>query len=201
MNDTATSRSHGLLKLSAVLWVVWGLVHVFAGVITLVKISAGEDAKAIHGITSRGDLATLQIDYPPAAMAILSQHGFNLAWFGVVTFLCAFWVWRGQRLAVYLAALVGGLAALGYFLYRQSPTANGRSVSPTTRSASAGMPNSGASPPPPARSAVPQRKEKTALPLSARRRRRSVGVGCMRPLYVSKVRAAGAELYISKAGQ
>ncbi|MEM1453377.1 MAG: hypothetical protein AAF957_16760 [Planctomycetota bacterium] len=117
MTDSHAQRSHWLLRLSAVLWIVWGLVHVFAGVITLVKISAGEDAKAIHGITSRVDLATLQIDYPPAAMAILSQHGFNLAWFGVVTFLCAFWVWRGQRLAVYLAALVGGLADLGYFLY------------------------------------------------------------------------------------
>ena len=117
MTDSHEKRSHWLLRASSALWIFWGLVHVFAGVITLVKISAGKDAEAIQGIASKVDLATLQVDYPPAAMAILSQHGFNLAWFGVVTFLSAFWVWRGRRPAVYLAALVGGLADLGYFLY------------------------------------------------------------------------------------
>ena len=111
------SPTHPLLRIAAVLWVVWGVVHIFAGVVTLKAIFAGAHAEAFHGIVSRVELSTLQIEYPDPVMAVFCQHALNLAWFGAVTTICAPWVWRGARPAVYLAALVGGLADLAYFLF------------------------------------------------------------------------------------
>lgn len=117
MSSSSKNTARWILRLSATLWVIWGAVHVFAGVITLSHIASGDNAEAFHGILSALDLESLQMDYPDGVMALVQQHAFNLAWFGAVTFLCAPFVWRAQRLAVYLAALVGGLADLGYFLF------------------------------------------------------------------------------------
>lgn len=103
-------------RIAAILWVVWGVVHVFAGVVTLQLLTADKTAEAVHGIASKVDLATLQIRYPPAVSALLAQHAINLLWFGLVTTVAAPFVWRGARQAVYLAALVGGLADLAFFL-------------------------------------------------------------------------------------
>ncbi len=92
-----------LLKIAAVLWIVWGLVHVFAGVMTMRGPLTGDISAAVSGIADAVDPATLQMDYPDAAGAVLGQHGFNLFWIGIVSFI--------------LAAITGGLADVGYFLF------------------------------------------------------------------------------------
>ena len=76
-----------LLKISAVLWVIWGLVHMLAGVLTTNFVLTGDIASAIGGIADGVDAATLQMTYPDALGGILGQHGFNLLWFGVVTLI------------------------------------------------------------------------------------------------------------------
>ncbi|MEO1518969.1 MAG: hypothetical protein AAFV95_28395 [Bacteroidota bacterium] len=106
-----------LFKISAVLWIIWGLVHVLAGVMTMKGILTGDISASVSGIADAIDPSTLQMDYPAAAGAILGQHGFNLFWIGIVTFLSAFFVWRGDRNAIFLAAITGGLADLGYFIF------------------------------------------------------------------------------------
>ncbi|MEM9989869.1 MAG: hypothetical protein AAF723_10160, partial [Pseudomonadota bacterium] len=63
-----------LLKISAGLWVVWGLVHMFAGVLTM----ASDTPTAIGNIADAVDRTTLAMTYPDAAGAIINQHGFNL---------------------------------------------------------------------------------------------------------------------------
>lgn len=63
------------------------------------------------------DPSTLQMNYPKAAGGIIGQHGYNLFWIGIVTFLSAFYVWKGNKNAIFLAAVTGGLADLGYFLF------------------------------------------------------------------------------------
>ncbi len=105
------------LKIAAVLWVVWGLVHVLAGVMTMRGPLAGDISAAVIGIADAVDPSTLRMDYPAAAGAILGQHGFNLFWIGLVTFISAFYIWKGNRNAIYLAAITGGLADVGYFLF------------------------------------------------------------------------------------
>jgi hypothetical protein len=106
-----------LLKIAAVLWIVWGLVHILAGVMTMKGILTGDISASVTGIADAVDPSILQMDYPKATGAIIGQHGFNLLWVGIVTFMSAFFVWKGNRNAIFLAAITGGLADLGYFLF------------------------------------------------------------------------------------
>lgn len=105
------------LKIAAILWIIWGVVHMFAGIITVYFISSGDIASAVGGIADAVDPVTLQMDYPAASGAILGQHGFNLFWIGLVTFICAFFIWKKDKNAIFLAAITGGLADLGYFIF------------------------------------------------------------------------------------
>lgn len=106
-----------LLKVAAILWVIWGAVHIFAGAITMYFISSGDITSSVSGIADAVDPATLQMDYPAAAGAVIGQHGFNLFWIGIVTLVCAFFIWKQNKNAIFLAAICGGLADLGYFLF------------------------------------------------------------------------------------
>ena len=107
-----------LLKISAVLWIVWGLVHVFAGIMTIQFIISGDIASSISGIADAIDPNSVQMTYPDAAGAIIGQHGFNLFWVGMVTFISAFYIWKSNKNAIFLAAITGGLTDLGYFIFK-----------------------------------------------------------------------------------
>lgn len=106
-----------LLKISAVLWIIWGLVHILAGVITMKGILTGDISASVAGIADAIQPSLLQMEYSEASGAIIGQHGFNLFWIGIVTFISAFYVWKGNKNAIFLAAICGGLADLGYFLF------------------------------------------------------------------------------------
>lgn len=114
MNTTTLST---FLKVSAILWLIWGLVHILAGVMTMSGPISGDISAAVAGIADAVDPASVQMDYPKAAGAILGQHGFNLFWIGIVTTICAFFIWRKNTNAIFLAAITGGLADVGYFLF------------------------------------------------------------------------------------
>ena len=106
-----------LFKLSTVLWIIWGLVHMLAGVMTMKGILTDDISSSIIGIADAVDPEALKMDYPEATGAVIGQHGFNLLWIGLVTFISAFFIWRGNKNAIFLAAICGGLADLGYFLF------------------------------------------------------------------------------------
>lgn len=105
------------LKSSSILWIVWGLVHILAGVMTIKGILTDDISASIIGIADAVDPESLTMDYPKAVGAVIGQHGFNLFWIGIVTFLSAFYIWKGNKNAIFLAAITGGLADLGYFLF------------------------------------------------------------------------------------
>ena len=106
-----------LLKITCILWIIWGLVHVMAGVLTIKGVVDNDISSSISAIADAVDPETLRMDYPKAAGAIIAQHGFNLFWIGLVTFICAFYIWKGNTNAIFLAAITGGLADLGYFIF------------------------------------------------------------------------------------
>ncbi len=108
-----SSRVNMLLRVAAVLWVIWGLVHMFAGGATIGRDTTG----AVQGIADGVEPSVLELDYPDAVGGIINQHGFNLLWIGAVTLVSAWFIWRRSLQAVLLAALVGGLADIGYFLF------------------------------------------------------------------------------------
>ncbi|WP_298818218.1 hypothetical protein [uncultured Roseibium sp.] len=106
-----------VLKLAAVLWIVWGLVHAFAGVVVLTS-DASQGFAAIADAVQTG---LLRSNYHPAVEGILNQHGWNLLWFGLVTILGAWFIWRGNLTAIWVTALVGGMADIGYLLFVDIP--------------------------------------------------------------------------------
>ena len=116
-DNLANTKMRYLLRISAVLWVIWGAVHILAGVMTMRGPITGDITAAVAGIADAVSPETLETDYPAAAGAILGQHGFNLFWIGLVTLIGGIFIWRKNVSAIFLSALVGGLADLGYFLF------------------------------------------------------------------------------------
>ena len=102
-----------LLKIIAFLWMIWGLVHAFAGLI----IISSDTPDAVAAVADAVDPILLTGPYHEAAGALINQHGFNLLWIGLVTAIAAVFIWRGTGIAIFIAALVGGLADVGYFLF------------------------------------------------------------------------------------
>ena len=105
------------LKVAAVLWIIWGLEHMLAGVMVLSSDATG----GIQAIADAIDPAALEVAYHPAVGGILNQHGWNLAWFGLATFIGAFMIWRKNRTAIWVTSMIGGLADLGYLLFVDVP--------------------------------------------------------------------------------
>ncbi|MEO1798262.1 MAG: hypothetical protein AAFR53_14815 [Pseudomonadota bacterium] len=112
-----TPAKANALKAAAILWVIWGLVHAFAGVIVLTSDASG----GFQAIADAVDPAALAADYHPAVGGILNQHGWNLGWFGVATIIGAVLIWRQNITAIWVTGMIGGLADLGYLLFVDFP--------------------------------------------------------------------------------
>lgn len=102
-----------LLKITAGLWVIWGLVHMLAGVLTISQDTAG----AVAGIADAVDAALLTGTYHEAVGAVINQHGFNLLWIGAFTVIGAVYIWRGSVTSMFFTSIVGGLTDVGYFVF------------------------------------------------------------------------------------
>ena len=112
------SNSHALmLKIAAVLWVIWGAVHLLAGVIVLTSDAAG----GFQAIADAVPPEAMAGEYHPAAGGILNQHGWNLGWFGIATIIGGILVWRQNMTAIWVTGMVGGLADIGYLLFVDLP--------------------------------------------------------------------------------
>ncbi|MEM6514300.1 MAG: hypothetical protein AAF660_14920 [Pseudomonadota bacterium] len=105
------------LRLSAVLWVIWGLVHALAGFIVLSSDASG----GFQAIADAVDPELLAADYHEAVGGILNQHGWNLGWFGLATIVGGVYIWLANRTAIWVTALIGGMADLGYLLFVDLP--------------------------------------------------------------------------------
>jgi len=106
-----------LFKVSTVLWIIWGLVHILAGVMTMKGILTDDISSSLIGIADAVNPEDLRMEYPEASGAVIGQHGFNLLWIGLVTVISSFFIWKGNKNGIFLAAICGGLADLGYFLF------------------------------------------------------------------------------------
>lgn len=113
MTQTQTTA----LKIAAVLWVIWGLVHTLAGVMTIIQPTS----QGLAAIADAIDPALLVADYHPAVGGVLNQHGFNLLWIGLATIIGAVFIWRGTMTAIWVTAMVGGLADVGYLVFVDLP--------------------------------------------------------------------------------
>jgi hypothetical protein len=101
------------LRISAVLWLIWGIIHVLGGVLTMKE----DTTSGFQEIAAAVDPSELVADYHPAVGAILNQHGWNMFWAGAVTMVGAFFIWRKNVTSIWVTALVGGLFDIGYFVF------------------------------------------------------------------------------------
>ncbi len=76
------------LKVAACLWVIWGLVHMLAGVMVMAQTTSQGFAVIADAI----DPMLLVAEHHPAVGGVLGQHGFNLFWFGAVTLIGAIFI-------------------------------------------------------------------------------------------------------------
>ncbi len=112
-----TDTQKNALKTSTILWVIWGLVHLFAGIMTIFSDASG----GFQGIADAVDPAALEAEYHPAVAGVLNQHGWNLGWIGLATIIGAAFIWRGNLTAIWVTGMVGGLADVGYLLFVDFP--------------------------------------------------------------------------------
>jgi len=106
--------NHSLaLKAAAILWIVWGLVHMFAGIMTIGQ----ETSAAVAGIADAVDPSVLANEYHAAVGALINQHGFNLLWIGAFTVVGGVFIWRGSVTAIFMTAIVGWVTDVGYFIF------------------------------------------------------------------------------------
>ncbi len=105
------------LKIAAVLWVIWGLVHMLAGFFVIPADAGG----GFSAIADAVDPALLENDYHPAVNGILDQHGWNLFWGGLVTVIGGVFIWRRNMTAIWMTGMVGGLLDIGYFVFVDIP--------------------------------------------------------------------------------
>ncbi len=110
MTSSTTSM---LLKVASILWLVWGLIHAFAGIMTIAQSAPN----SIAGIADAVDPALLASIYHPAVDAIINQHGFNLLWIGVFTSVGAIFIWRHNVTWIFFTAVVGWVTDIGYFVF------------------------------------------------------------------------------------
>ena len=102
-----------LLRIVTVLWVIWGLVHMLAGVLTIAQVAPA----SIAGVADAVDPAVFHETYHAAADALINQHGFNLLWIGLFTVLGGVFIWRGSATWLFFTAIVGGVTDVGYFVF------------------------------------------------------------------------------------
>lgn len=93
------------------------MVHILAGIMTMKGVLTNDISTSVIGIADAVNPKNLTMNYPKAAGAVIGQHGFNLLWIGLLTFISAFFIWKGNKYAIFLAAICGGLADLGYFIF------------------------------------------------------------------------------------
>ncbi|MEM9704748.1 MAG: hypothetical protein AAF850_01585 [Pseudomonadota bacterium] len=105
------------LKSAAALWVVWGFVHVLAGVL----IIPADATSGFQAIADAVDPSLLAAEYHPAVAGILKQHAWNLTWGGAATIIGAFFIWRANMTAIWVTALIGGLLDVGYLVFVDIP--------------------------------------------------------------------------------
>lgn len=105
------------LKGAAGLWVIWGIVHLLAGILVYAAGTPG----GFQAIADAVDPAALDAEYHVAVGGVLNQHAWNLAWFGVATIVGAIFIWRGNITAIWVTGMVGGLADLGYLMFLDIP--------------------------------------------------------------------------------
>ncbi|MEM6581850.1 MAG: hypothetical protein AAF699_11280 [Pseudomonadota bacterium] len=112
-----TSLQKLLLKASAALWLVWGLLHLAHGLV----VAFHDLSAAGQSIANAAATPTMSDDQYLALTGLFQQHGWNRIVFGMAAIVGAFYLWNGNRTAIWITAVFGGLTELGFFFLNTIP--------------------------------------------------------------------------------
>jgi heme/copper-type cytochrome/quinol oxidase subunit 4 len=101
------------LKISAVIFITWGVAYIFAGGLLL----NADAAIAINGFTGSANPDLLPVGYPDAIGGLVNHHGWTLIWFGAAVILGAVYILTNNLTAIWMTALIVALVEFGYFLF------------------------------------------------------------------------------------
>lgn len=122
-----------VFRAAAVLWAMWGALHLVAGLSVMTTF-----AREVVGVPETVNLTVMGGALPFHVRRSLAEHSFNNTWFGLVVLVGSVRVWRRSRLGVFLCTIVGGLAQLGFTIFLVVPgRSNAVGVAMTVIAASA----------------------------------------------------------------
>ncbi len=108
-----------MFRVAAVLWAMWGLLHLAAGLSVMSVFARG-----VTGVPESVRVSVMGGEVPFEVRRSLAEHEFNNSWFGLVVLVGSVLVWSGRRTGVLLCTIVGGLAHLGFTLFQVLPGAS-----------------------------------------------------------------------------
>lgn len=111
-NKTAT----WLLRISAILWGIWGVFHFAMGVVIVAMLATENPEGDLSAVPVAVDVIMMGKPTLFAIVPALQQLGFLLAVIGAVVSIGCVYMWKKNAMAIVVCALTGGLADLGYFL-------------------------------------------------------------------------------------
>jgi hypothetical protein len=104
-------------KIGAVLYVLWGIVHLGVGAVMLYRLATEGGTAALAQTSSAVPVEELPQNLAGAASALVGQHAWNLVVFGCFALVVAVTLnWRNSRLGYWLNLGVVSAADVG-FLY------------------------------------------------------------------------------------
>lgn len=117
--------SNKFAKIGAVLYLLWGLLHVLGGFLMLnassvdmgsyLQVLMGEQG-ALANISTTSEIAT------SATMQVFAYHAFNLTWLGVlVSVVAVVSNWKNQASGFWFNLALVGLIDLGLIVYMVVP--------------------------------------------------------------------------------
>ena len=95
------------MKLASVLWIIWGLARVFAGVEVTTLDMTGVLQAFVDSVSP--ELPAMMEEHA-AVGGMMSQDGWNLGLSGIVAIIAGVFVWRGSMTAIWVSALIALLA-------------------------------------------------------------------------------------------
>ncbi len=98
-------------KLSAIAFVVWGVLHIAGGSAILAALANGPAAGYAFYANAAGD-------YPAAAGAILAYNSFAILWTGaIVAVVAVLLTWRDNPAGTYINLALTGLSEVGLIVF------------------------------------------------------------------------------------
>ena len=118
---------HKAPKIAAILYLLWGVIHIVGGAAMLNASSTGADAflQLLTGNASAGLIVTSSAQTAPGLLAtskVFAFHSFNLIWLGLLASVIAVRLnWKNSSFGHWLNLAIVGFADLGLILFMVLP--------------------------------------------------------------------------------